>query len=330
MLGILPCSPMGTSVHHLSVKQGWTSTPVQLPLLECILCHGAGTCSKQKIKVVVKEVIPHGQISETKVYDWVSIVTDTASPSEEKTTLEIFQVQHNFAPGDGAMLMGYPTPYNKHENQSLENAGFAPYRLPPIQNQPNPSIIQAHGFQGLRSNPMTSVAQHSLAYGFVETFGNAERYARHEKKICEFLMSGSSGKEQEGLDLSHLSNLMSLEAINICMPLQYATRTDFRAKNSIMLKPSLFYLSGNRCSQKHLENLVDDFHCHSAVSVNTDGHAAIIGTMADMKNWASILAELYFLKESARQRKQTMLVPYFRWTNIKENQTDIFEFSLKL
>ncbi|GMH25297.1 hypothetical protein Nepgr_027140 [Nepenthes gracilis] len=55
--------------------------------------------NKQKIKVVVKEVTPHGQIFETKVYDWVSMVTDTASPSEEKTTTEIFQVQHNFAPG---------------------------------------------------------------------------------------------------------------------------------------------------------------------------------------------------------------------------------------
>ncbi|GMH25296.1 hypothetical protein Nepgr_027139 [Nepenthes gracilis] len=271
---------------------------------------------------------------------------------------------------DGAMLTGYPPPYNKYKNQSPENAGFAPYRLPPIQNQPNPSIIQAHGFQGLRPDPMTSVARHSLAYGmrcvshslhpapvinqsqslryfprvkdcshllsisqskqkimrseilnlrphhwgdqcnhisgfagsyqFVEASRNAERCARHEKKICEFLMSGSSGKEQEGLDHSHLSNLMSPEAINICMPLQYATRTDFRSENSIMLKPSLFYPSGNRCSQKCLENLVDDFHCHSPVSVNTNGHIVIIDTTADMKNRASILAELYFLKESTQ------------------------------
>ncbi|GMH27093.1 hypothetical protein Nepgr_028936 [Nepenthes gracilis] len=186
--------------------------PLQLPLLEYILCHGAGTRSKQKIKAVVKEVTPHGQISKTKVYNWVSEVTNTASPSEEKTTPEIFQVQHNFALGgedfwpqdqetsygysktesgklggfklpnlrlqrsqiltphsilltDGAMLMGYPPPYNKHENQSPGNAGFAPYQLPPIQNQPNPSIIQAHGFQGLRPDPMTNVARHSLAYG---------------------------------------------------------------------------------------------------------------------------------------------------------------------
>ncbi|GMH25967.1 hypothetical protein Nepgr_027810 [Nepenthes gracilis] len=178
--------------------------------------------------------------------------------------------------------------------------------------------------------PVLINVQDTQADSFFHISGNAEQCARHEKKICQFLMSASSGKEQDGLDLSHLSNLMSLEAIKICMLLQYAARTDFGSENSIMLKPSLFYPSGNLCSQKHLENLMDDFLCHSAVSVNPDGHISIIGTTADMKNWASVLGEFYFLKESAQQRKQTMLVPYFRWTDIKENQTDMPGFSLKL
>ncbi|GMH23022.1 hypothetical protein Nepgr_024865 [Nepenthes gracilis] len=127
-------------------------------------------------------------------------MTDTASPSEEKTTPEIFQVQHNSTPRakwadaerkwqarrvqtaqssaskvpnadasqhpltDGSMLMGYPSPYNKHDKQPHENTGFAPYRLPPIQNQSNPSIIEAHGFQDRRPDPMISITRHSLAY----------------------------------------------------------------------------------------------------------------------------------------------------------------------
>ncbi|GMH21568.1 hypothetical protein Nepgr_023410 [Nepenthes gracilis] len=64
--------------------------------------------------------------------------------------------------------------------------------------------------------------QDTQADSFFHTTGNAEQCARHEKKICEFLMLGSSGKEQDGLDLSQVANLMSLDAIKICMLLQYA------------------------------------------------------------------------------------------------------------
>ncbi|GMH08380.1 hypothetical protein Nepgr_010220 [Nepenthes gracilis] len=55
---------------------------------------------------------------------------------------------------DVAMLMGYPSPYNNHGNQSPENSGFVLY-----QNQPIPSIIQGHGFQGVRPDPIPNVTR---------------------------------------------------------------------------------------------------------------------------------------------------------------------------
>ncbi|GMH29988.1 hypothetical protein Nepgr_031831 [Nepenthes gracilis] len=57
---------------------------------------------------------------------------------------------------DVAMLMGYPSPYNNHGNQSLKILGFVSY-----QNQPIPSIIQGHGCQGVRHDPISSVARRS-------------------------------------------------------------------------------------------------------------------------------------------------------------------------
>ncbi|GMH26008.1 hypothetical protein Nepgr_027851 [Nepenthes gracilis] len=67
----------------------------------------------------------------------------------------------------GAMLMGYPSPYNKYGNQSPGNYGFVPYRLPPVRNQPTfhkvfPSINHGHGLQGVRPDLVPSVARRSF------------------------------------------------------------------------------------------------------------------------------------------------------------------------
>lgn len=61
---------LASSNHKIAARQRWTPTPVQLQILENIFDQGNGTPSKQKIRDVTLELIKHGQISETNVYNW--------------------------------------------------------------------------------------------------------------------------------------------------------------------------------------------------------------------------------------------------------------------
>ncbi|XP_039000925.1 WUSCHEL-related homeobox 13-like [Hibiscus syriacus] len=70
-LGNLYCDPlMASAGHKITARQRWTPTPVQLQILERIFDQGTGTPSKQNIKEITSELIQHGQISETNVYNW--------------------------------------------------------------------------------------------------------------------------------------------------------------------------------------------------------------------------------------------------------------------
>nr|XP_043606686.1 WUSCHEL-related homeobox 8-like isoform X1 [Erigeron canadensis] len=70
-LGNLYSDPLVTSGgHKFSGRQRWTPTPVQLQILERLFEQGNGTPSKQKIKEITSELLQHGQISETNVYNW--------------------------------------------------------------------------------------------------------------------------------------------------------------------------------------------------------------------------------------------------------------------
>ncbi|GAA0169850.1 homeodomain transcription factor [Lithospermum erythrorhizon] len=70
-LGNMYCDPLFTSVgHKLTGRQRWTPTPVQLQILERIFDQGNGTPSKQKIREITADLLQHGQISETNVYNW--------------------------------------------------------------------------------------------------------------------------------------------------------------------------------------------------------------------------------------------------------------------
>ncbi|KAK8648858.1 hypothetical protein V6N13_129600 [Hibiscus sabdariffa] len=70
-LGNLYCDPVTASVgHKITARQRWTPTPLQLQILENIYEQGTGTPGKQKIKEIASELVQHGQISETNVYNW--------------------------------------------------------------------------------------------------------------------------------------------------------------------------------------------------------------------------------------------------------------------
>ncbi|GMJ02783.1 hypothetical protein HRI_003947500 [Hibiscus trionum] len=70
-LGNLYYDPISASVgHKITARQRWTPTALQLQILENIYEQGTGTPSKQKIKEIASELVQHGQISETNVYNW--------------------------------------------------------------------------------------------------------------------------------------------------------------------------------------------------------------------------------------------------------------------
>ncbi|OVA00631.1 Homeobox domain [Macleaya cordata] len=70
-MGNFYCDPLMTSNgHKITSRQRWTPTTVQLQILEHIFDQGNGTPSKQKIKEITNDLMQHGQISETNVYNW--------------------------------------------------------------------------------------------------------------------------------------------------------------------------------------------------------------------------------------------------------------------
>lgn len=68
------CMPHDPSIHPAGIKltsrQRWTPSQIQLQLLEKHFKEGTGTSNKQRIKDITAELIQHGPISETNVYNW--------------------------------------------------------------------------------------------------------------------------------------------------------------------------------------------------------------------------------------------------------------------
>lgn len=115
-LGNLYCDPLVTSAgHKITGRQRWTPTPVQLQILERIFDQGNGAPSKQKIKEITADLLQHGQISETNVYNWFQnrrarskrkqqaavsnnveseVETEVESPNDKKTKPEDLQSPH--------------------------------------------------------------------------------------------------------------------------------------------------------------------------------------------------------------------------------------------
>ncbi|KAI3462308.1 hypothetical protein Pfo_018971 [Paulownia fortunei] len=70
-LGNIYCDPYITSgAHKITGRQRWTPTPMQLQILERIFNQGTGSISKLKIQEITTELLQHGQISETNIYNW--------------------------------------------------------------------------------------------------------------------------------------------------------------------------------------------------------------------------------------------------------------------
>ncbi|XP_038704607.1 WUSCHEL-related homeobox 8-like isoform X2 [Tripterygium wilfordii] len=62
--------PLMGSGPRIPSRQRWTPKPMQLQFLESVYDRCHGTPSKQKIKEITAELLQHGQITETNVYNW--------------------------------------------------------------------------------------------------------------------------------------------------------------------------------------------------------------------------------------------------------------------
>ncbi|KAL0431045.1 UNVERIFIED_CONTAM: WUSCHEL-related homeobox 8 [Sesamum radiatum] len=69
--GNIYSDPLVTSgTHKITGRQRWTPTPMQLQILERIFNQGTHTVGRPKVHELTAELLQHGQISETNVYNW--------------------------------------------------------------------------------------------------------------------------------------------------------------------------------------------------------------------------------------------------------------------
>ncbi|KAI3947809.1 hypothetical protein MKX01_034474 [Papaver californicum] len=119
-LGNFYCDPLMSSTgHKISSRQRWTPTTVQLQILEHIFDQGTGTPSKQKIKEITKELMQHGQISETNVYNWFQ---NRRARSKRKQLVNTINTAESEAETEDESQMekkAKPESIQSHENSAL-------------------------------------------------------------------------------------------------------------------------------------------------------------------------------------------------------------------
>ncbi|KAL0462384.1 UNVERIFIED_CONTAM: WUSCHEL-related homeobox 8 [Sesamum latifolium] len=69
--GNIYSDPLVTSnAHKITGRQRWTPTPMQLQILERIFNQGTHSVGRPRVQELTAELLKHGQISETNVYNW--------------------------------------------------------------------------------------------------------------------------------------------------------------------------------------------------------------------------------------------------------------------
>ncbi|KAF9606591.1 hypothetical protein IFM89_026853 [Coptis chinensis] len=145
------------------------------------------------------------------------------------------------------------------------------------------------------------------------SFGISEHYTRREK-IMQYLVSGSSVSDKDGLDFSLLSSLTGLQTSAIEMRLRslgvhgdgrYLYEVGDDESQPSVVYPSDYYM------QKPLLDPMADSALFSKIRVHPDGRALFTGTEIEMKDFISVFAEFYPSKKSVEWRKQSLLVPHF-------------------
>ncbi|KAL5713794.1 hypothetical protein ACHQM5_015840 [Ranunculus cassubicifolius] len=165
-LGNMYCDSITTSTgHKISTRQRWTPTPMQLQMLERIFDQGTGTPSKQKIKDITNDLIQHGPISETNVYNWFQnrrarskrkqtgsttnngeseVETEVESPREKRGKSDNLQSNENHAMEDNELESLEPLPLVDGCAKSSGSLGDVSFYDSLLSNS-NPRIDQLMG-----------------------------------------------------------------------------------------------------------------------------------------------------------------------------------------
>ncbi|KAE9595202.1 hypothetical protein Lal_00009327 [Lupinus albus] len=170
-VGNMYCDPLMNSIgHKLTSRQRWTPTPMHLQVLERVFEQGIGTPSKEKIKEITADLIQHGQISETNVYNWFqnrrarskrkqqqqnfgssnaeSEVDTEVDSKEKKTKAKEFQSQHRVTTGV------FQNPQVSYDLQYLNSESNEPDSMFPPEGNLSPSrnFSDVPVFDGMLSN----------------------------------------------------------------------------------------------------------------------------------------------------------------------------------
>nr|GEU31425.1 reverse transcriptase domain-containing protein [Tanacetum cinerariifolium] len=150
-LGNLNSDPLVTSGgHKFPKRQRWTPTTVQLQILERIFDQGNETPSKPKIKEVTSELLQHGKISETNVYNWFQnrrarskrmqqVSTPNNGEFEVETKVESLKPQQNSA-STADYNMCFQNPNVIRRQQQVTPAVVEPFDLEKPNNNQEPPI----------------------------------------------------------------------------------------------------------------------------------------------------------------------------------------------
>lgn len=121
------------------------------------------------------------------------------------------------------------------------------------------------------------------------TFPTSEKPARHEE-VLHFNASGSNNPEKALEDMPLLPNSM-----------------DLREK----VTSSLIYPYGNLYSRLPLVDFIGDLARDSKITIHPDGQVEFTGSMTEINDLLSTVAEFYLSRNSAIWRMQSLLVLHF-------------------
>ena len=125
--------------------------------------------------------------------------------------------------------------------------------------------------------------------------GIAEHCIRRDK-ILQFLMSAANEPEGGGVDLALISEVMGLQALRI---------------DSHQPPTPLIYPGTDLYAEKPLLDFVGDLVGSSRITIHPDGRVLFNGTGTEVTDLLSVVAEFYLHKNSAKWKKQSMLVPNY-------------------
>ncbi|KAL0289395.1 UNVERIFIED_CONTAM: WUSCHEL-related homeobox 8, partial [Sesamum angustifolium] len=147
--GNIYSDPLVTSgAHKITGRQRWTPTPMQLQILERIFNQGTHSVGRPKVQELTAELLQHGQISETNVYNWFqnrrarSKRKQQAAPAnncESETEMEAESAHEKTKP-DYLQTPHILSSRNEHLTFQNPQASSAIHSVDPRTSKPEPML----------------------------------------------------------------------------------------------------------------------------------------------------------------------------------------------